>query len=70
MLVCHCERVFERSIRECVRAGARTVDEVSARCGAGAGCGGCHEVIEAIVEREASPQVELCTLRLPVRVAA
>jgi bacterioferritin-associated ferredoxin len=70
MLVCHCVRVFERSIRECVRAGARTVDEVSERCGAGTGCGGCHETIEAIVEGESSPQVELCTLRLPQRVAA
>ena len=55
MLVCHCLRVFDRTIRECVRAGACTADAVSERCGAGTGCGGCRESIEAIVEREAAP---------------
>jgi bacterioferritin-associated ferredoxin len=49
MLVCHCLRVFDGAIRECVRSGARSVDDVSARCGAGTGCGGCLESIEAIV---------------------
>jgi bacterioferritin-associated ferredoxin len=50
VLVCHCLRVFDRTIRECVRAGACTADAVSERCGAGTGCGGCRESIEAIVE--------------------
>ncbi len=53
MLICHCLRVFDRTIRQCVREGAVTPDDVIAACGAGSRCGGCRASIEAIVEREA-----------------
>jgi bacterioferritin-associated ferredoxin len=52
VLVCHCLRVFDKVIRECARGGARTPDDVAARCGAGTGCGGCRESIAAIVACE------------------
>ncbi|WP_245645152.1 (2Fe-2S)-binding protein [Pseudonocardia acaciae] len=44
-----CTAVTEREVRACVRAGARTVDEVGERSLAGTGCGGCHEHIEMIL---------------------
>jgi bacterioferritin-associated ferredoxin len=49
LFVCMCTAVTEREIRACVRAGARTVDEVGERSLAGTGCGGCHEHIEMIL---------------------
>ena len=52
MLVCHCLRVFDGTVRECVRQGARTPEDVTARCGAGSRCGGCRSSIETIVCRE------------------
>ena len=52
MLVCHCLRVFDRTIRQCVRDGAATPAAVTAACGAGSRCGGCRSSIEAIVDCE------------------
>ena len=52
MLVCHCLRVFDRTIRQCVRDGAASPAAVTAACGAGSRCGGCRASIEAIVDRE------------------
>jgi len=52
MLVCHCLRVFDRTIRQCVRDGAATQAAVTAACGAGSRCGGCRASIEQIVDRE------------------
>ena len=52
MLVCHCKRVCDRTIRECVERGARSVEEVGRACEAGTGCGGCHPTIRALVAGE------------------
>ncbi|HVE47671.1 MAG TPA: (2Fe-2S)-binding protein [Acidimicrobiales bacterium] len=41
MYACLCRAVTERAVREVVAAGAATVSEVRATCGAGTGCGGC-----------------------------
>ena len=49
MLVCHCHRIGDRTIRECIRNGARSIDEVSRSCGAGTTCGGCRPAIGALV---------------------
>jgi bacterioferritin-associated ferredoxin len=68
VLVCHCLRVFDGEIRECVRTGARSVDDVSDRCGAGSACGGCRDSIETIVERESAsrcPQLVMLTVLQP-----
>jgi NAD(P)H-nitrite reductase large subunit len=42
-------QVCDRTIRECIRLGARSVAEVGSACRAGTGCGGCQAVIEEIV---------------------
>ncbi|MFO7177090.1 MAG: (2Fe-2S)-binding protein [Pseudomonadota bacterium] len=52
MLVCHCKRVCDRTIRQCVLEGARSVDQVGAACRAGTGCGGCRPLVEALIELE------------------
>jgi assimilatory nitrate reductase catalytic subunit len=54
LLVCHCHRIGDRTIRECIRNGARSIDEVSRSCGAGMACGGCRPAIGALVGDAAS----------------
>lgn len=51
-LICHCMVVSEREVIACIRAGARTVDEVAAECGAGSGCGSCRGGIQVIFAEE------------------
>jgi bacterioferritin len=46
MVVCHCERVNDRTIRKLIRDAEITVDDVIASCGAGGRCGGCRASIE------------------------
>ena len=43
MLVCICHPTNERDVEECIREGARTIEDVGAMCGAGTGCGACRE---------------------------
>lgn len=57
MLVCHCKRVCDGAIREAVRAGARSADDVGAACRAGTGCGGCRPLVDLIIDEEAPDQV-------------
>ncbi|MGK2929329.1 MAG: (2Fe-2S)-binding protein [Acidimicrobiales bacterium] len=52
MIVCHCNVVRAEEIRTEVRLGASCPDEVAARCGAGARCGGCRFAIEDVIVDE------------------
>ncbi len=52
MLVCHCNGVSDRQIRRSIREGASTTGEVASSCGAGAGCGGCQQGIQRILNAE------------------
>jgi bacterioferritin-associated ferredoxin len=64
MLVCHCKRVCDRTIRETVRCGvAATSEDVGRACGAGTRCGGCRPLIDDLIEQEA-PQAALSVLRV------
>jgi bacterioferritin-associated ferredoxin len=49
--ICHCKAVTDASIRSAIDGGARTIDEVSAHCRAGTGCGGCWPALFEILER-------------------
>jgi bacterioferritin-associated ferredoxin len=49
MVVCSCRAVNDRTIRAAIADGARTVDEVSARCAAASRCGGCWPELERLV---------------------
>jgi bacterioferritin-associated ferredoxin len=55
-ILCHCERVTEHVIAAAVGAGARSIEEIGAHCGAGNVCGGCHPWIDALLaERPRCP---------------
>ncbi len=49
MLVCHCHRICDRTIRASIREGARSIDEVGDACRAGTGCGGCRPAIAGLL---------------------
>lgn len=54
MLVCHCHRVNDHRIRQCVREGCPSPGSVARMCGAGTGCGGCAPLVKALVREELS----------------
>lgn len=41
MLICLCRPTSERDLETVIDEGARTVEEIGQRCGAGTGCGAC-----------------------------
>lgn len=49
MLVCHCNVVTDRQIREAISAGAREPRDVADLCGAGTDCLGCAPHIEDLL---------------------
>jgi bacterioferritin-associated ferredoxin len=57
MYVCHCKVVTDRTIDAVIASGARTVAEVTARCHAGGGCGGCHGRLQALIDASTEPAV-------------
>ncbi len=52
MIVCHCNIVTDRKIRDCVRNGAVDLADVTRASGAGAHCGGCTAAVEQVIEAE------------------
>jgi bacterioferritin-associated ferredoxin len=54
MIVCLCHPTSERELDAIIDDGARTVEEVGRRCGAGTGCGAClDEVRERLTAKGA-----------------
>lgn len=49
MIVCHCEVVTDRCVRNAVACGAVTVEDVGRMCAAGTSCGGCRPSIAALL---------------------
>jgi bacterioferritin-associated ferredoxin len=43
MIVCMCHPTSDRDVDAVIDEGARTVEEIGRRCGAGTGCGTCVE---------------------------
>jgi bacterioferritin-associated ferredoxin len=52
-VLCYCLVVEEAEVRRAIRQGARTVEEVAARCEAGNGCGSCRGTIACMIDDEA-----------------
>jgi bacterioferritin-associated ferredoxin len=50
VIVCHCHVVSDREVRRAVLRGASTVREVSRKCRAASGCGGCTLAVREIIE--------------------
>jgi bacterioferritin-associated ferredoxin len=45
--------VNERTIRECIEAGAHEIEELGPACGAGSKCFGCHPALEDLIREVA-----------------
>jgi bacterioferritin-associated ferredoxin len=55
VLVCICHPTSDRDLEAVIDDGARTVEEVGQRCGAGTGCGACvEELHERLTTRGAN----------------
>jgi bacterioferritin-associated ferredoxin len=57
MWVCHCRAVSDTTIRQVIAAGADDEVEIGRECGAGTGCGSCHEELRRL--RDESRQFAL-----------
>ena len=55
MYVCICHAVSDTEIRSCIARGARSIEEVGAACGAGTGCGSCHDHIDVFLAAAHAP---------------
>ena len=55
MVICHCEVISDWIISSLAAEGCTTVESVTALCGAGADCGGCHDMIEDLLEASVTP---------------
>lgn len=70
MIVCHCQAVTDRAIRNAVREGARCPRSVARACAAGRSCGGCTLAIDEIVRSELEQLGSQAHLSLPDLAAA
>ncbi|MEA2686483.1 MAG: bacterioferritin-associated ferredoxin [Actinomycetota bacterium] len=61
MYACLCRAVTDRTVREVVLAGASTVSEVRATCGAGTGCGGCLPSLRRLLRECLGADAVRCT---------
>ena len=50
MYVCSCRAVTDRTVRAAVASGARTIEEIAERCGAGSKCGGCWPTLQHLLD--------------------
>ena len=55
MFVCSCQAVTDRTIKAAIASGARTIDDIAARCGAGARCGGCWPALAELLDDAHEP---------------
>jgi bacterioferritin-associated ferredoxin len=56
--ICLCRVVTRTEIEGAIAAGARTVQEVGQRCGAGTDCGKCQRTISRLLETAGGPPPE------------
>ena len=54
MYVCLCNAITERDVRECVRRGCCSMDELSVELGVGTCCGRCRPVASEILNETQS----------------
>ncbi|HXO56744.1 MAG TPA: (2Fe-2S)-binding protein [Mycobacterium sp.] len=61
MYVCHCRTVTLWAIRSAIASGARSVDDITANCRAGDGCGGCRRLLQAFLDVSWGPDGSIQT---------
>jgi bacterioferritin-associated ferredoxin len=57
LYVCICNAVTERQVRECVREGVCSVDELFFTLGIGSGCGRCRDCAAEVL-RDAAAEAQ------------
>jgi bacterioferritin-associated ferredoxin len=57
MYVCICAAVTDRQIKQAVREGASTIDDLALQLGVGAGCGCCRAAVQQFLAVEADEPV-------------
>ena len=50
MWVCHCRAVTDSTVRDAIAVGAADEFEIGRECGAGTGCGSCHDELRRLCE--------------------
>jgi bacterioferritin-associated ferredoxin len=50
MWVCHCRAVTDSLVRQVIDAGAADETDIGRACGAGTGCGSCHEELRRLCD--------------------
>ena len=56
MIVCLCKAVSERTLREAIRAGARTIADLAEATSASTDCGTCAEHLDDLLIEELGPK--------------
>lgn len=68
MIVCLCHPTSDRELDAIIDDGARTVEEISNRCGAGTGCGACiGEISERLQAKGATSCNRDCAVENDLR---
>jgi bacterioferritin-associated ferredoxin len=58
MWVCHCRAVTDSHVRQAIAAGANDEAEIGRVCGAGTGCGSCHDELRRLCEETRRAKVQ------------
>lgn len=56
MLICSCKWLTYKQIRSVIEDGARSVEDIQRRCGAGTECGSCVDALQHMVSTSSTPQ--------------
>jgi bacterioferritin-associated ferredoxin len=54
MWVCHCRAVTDSHVLQAIAAGAEDETDIGRLCGAGTGCGSCHDELRRLCESSRS----------------
>ena len=54
MILCICKGVSDKTVRLTIAAGAKSVEAVGARCGAGTDCRTCRHAIQDLVDDDSA----------------
>jgi bacterioferritin-associated ferredoxin len=65
MIVCLCAGVDEQEVQECIEDGARSLADFARKCGAGADCGSCQQMLLDALEDAAEERCPRPAFRLP-----
>jgi bacterioferritin-associated ferredoxin len=59
VFVCSCHAVTDEVVNHVIDGGASTVEEITARCGAGGCCGGCWPELQRLVDEHPAARLRL-----------